>query len=67
MRILAKTRTHFLGAHKGATVHIEKEPDGRFYIMVTYRDGGHLYDGWAPKEITTMKAAKVEALRGAGL
>jgi hypothetical protein len=69
LRIIESTRGYFRGTHKGATVEIErdKDADGRFYIWVNAKDGGYLYDGWAPVEITTMPAAKREALRGAGL
>ena len=67
MRVISKDRTHFCGTHKGAHIHIEKEPDGKFYIIVTWSDGGKLYDGWAPPEIRTMREAKREALRGACL
>lgn len=67
MRIIEKTRKLFRGTHRGCYVEVEKEPDGRFYIIVTHSDGGHLYDGWAPDDITTMKQARQEALRGSGL
>ena len=67
MRIVSSSRDHFYGTHKGAHIHIEKEPDGQFYIIVTSEDGGALYDGWSPAEIRTMREAKREALRGAGL
>jgi len=67
MRIIGKGRGWFRGRHKGAEINIEREPDGRFYIIVTARDGGHLYDGWAPETVTTMQAAKAEALRGSCL
>lgn len=67
MRIISRSRKHFYGTHKSATLNIEREADGRFYIIVTYRDGGTLYDGWAPDHVRTMKAAKAEALRGSCL
>ena len=67
MRTRSKSRVHFTGTHKGAEIHIEREPDGRFYIIVTWKDGGHLYDGWAPREVRTMVAAKREAIKGACL
>lgn len=67
MRVRTKGRKHFWGTHKGADIQIEREPDGRFYIQVWANDGGYLYDGWAPREITKMQDAKKEALRGACL
>jgi hypothetical protein len=70
VRIIESKRGYFRGTHKGATLDIQRDPaseGGRFYIRVQWKDGGHLYDGWAPDSITTMPAAKREALRGAGL
>lgn len=58
----------FIGRHhSGASVQIDREPDGRFYIIVKTKDGASLYEGWAPTHIATMHDAKREALRGAGL
>lgn len=67
MRVKYQSRNHFFGTHKGATLNIERERDGRFYIIVNWTDGGALYDGWAPDHIRTMKEAKKEALYGAKL
>ena len=67
MRIIAQTRTEFSGTHKGASIDIQREPDGTYYIIVKARDGSYLYDGWAPKHVTNMRLAKIEALRGAQL
>ncbi|MBV8474094.1 MAG: hypothetical protein JO107_14840 [Hyphomicrobiales bacterium] len=67
MRIITKSRGHFHGTHKGATIIIDRDPDGTFYIIVTGKSGGHLYDGWAPHHIRTMLEAKREAVRGACL
>jgi len=68
MRIKSKSRNHFWGHHKGAEINIERERQADpFYIIVTAKDGGYLYDGWAPREITSIKEAKKEALRGAML
>lgn len=67
MRIISKSRKHFHGTHKGAEILIEREPDGRFYIIVTAESGGRLYDGWARSEITRMVEAKREALYGSEL
>lgn len=67
MRILSKSRNHFCVTHKGGHIEIEREKDGRFYIMVRWHDGGLLYDGWAPETIRTMRDAKREAIRGAQL
>jgi hypothetical protein len=67
VRIISKSRKHFYGTHKGGSINIDREPDGRFYIIVTWTDGGTLYDGWAPESVTTMKQAKAEAIRGAML
>ncbi|MFP5514082.1 MAG: hypothetical protein ACLGJC_13455 [Alphaproteobacteria bacterium] len=67
MRTISKSRDHFHGTHKGATVTIDREADGRFYIVVTDHGGSSLYDGWAPENVTTMQDAKKEALRGSML
>ncbi len=67
MRIRESRRGFFWGTHKGCDFQINREPDGRFYIIVTAFEGGALYDGWAPAEVTTMVAAKREALYGACL
>lgn len=70
MRTLEKRRGYFHGTHKGATIQIERDRADerrRFYIIVWWKDGGRLYDGWAPEEITTMAEAKREAIKGAGL
>lgn len=64
MRVQHQSTKSFLGTHKGSTIEIDSEPDGRFYIRV-YSSAGHGYDGWAPDHVTNMKQAKVEALRGA--
>lgn len=69
MRILEQRRGYFRGTHKGCTIEIERDrhhPANAFYITVTAPDGCHLYDGWAPAEITTIPAAKREAMYGAG-
>ena len=67
MRIKRQSAKEFWGTHKGADIQIDREPDGRFYIMVRHEDGGLMYDGWAPEEIRTMRDAKKEAIRGAQL
>ena len=68
MRIKSKSRNHFWATHKGAEIHIEREKRSEpFYIIVTHADGGYLYDGYAPREITTIKDAKREAMKGAML
>lgn len=67
MRIIEQNRVWFRGTHKGAEIAIEREPDHRFYIQVRWKDGGLLYDGWAPDSVTTVAEAKREAIRGAGL
>jgi hypothetical protein len=64
MRIISKSRKHFSGTHKGHTIEIDKEPDGRFYIIVKDAGGSYAYDGWAPEEIRTMAEAKREAIKG---
>lgn len=66
MRIISKSRNHFHGTHKGHIVEIEREGPSRFYIRV-YSGLGYAYDGYAPDDITSMAAAKREALRGACL
>jgi hypothetical protein len=67
MRVIEKSRGYFAGTHKGASLQIDREPDGRFYIIVKARDGGYRYDGWAPENVRTMAEAKREAIRGACL
>lgn len=67
MRIISKSRSHFHGTHKRHTIEIQKEPDGRFYIIVKNFDGSNAYDGWAPDDVRTMPAAKREAIKGACL
>lgn len=70
MRILEQRRGYFRGTHKTCTIEIERDReylDRHFYIRVQTVEGGHLYDGWSPEGITTIKAAKREALRGAML
>lgn len=70
MRIISKDRKHFHATHKGAEILIERdnEIEGRnFYIIVTWKDGARMYDGWAPEGMTTMREAKAEAIKGAGL
>lgn len=66
MRVTWKTTKFFCGTHKGSTIEIEHEANGRFYIRV-FNDRGYSYDGWAPENITTMREAKKEAIRGAML
>lgn len=63
MRIISKSSKHFHGTHKGSTIEIERERNGRFYIRV-FNDDGYGYDGLAPEGVNTMKAAKTEAIRG---
>lgn len=67
MRVISKSRDHFYGTHKGAVLDLQREPDGRWYIIVTGRDGHYRYDGWAPIAIRSAKDAKAEAVRGACL
>lgn len=70
MRIIEQRRGYFYGTHKGATIEIEANkdyPEHKFYIRVRWKDGGMMYDGYAPEGITTMAHAKREAIRGACL
>lgn len=72
MRILEKSRGYFRGTHKGADIEIERKPcpgapERKFYIIVRWKDGGHLYNGWSPEGINTMAEAKRDAIRGACL
>ena len=72
MRVLEKRRGYFRGTHKGGEIEIERDPapfdeDRKFYIRVTWKDGGMLYDGWSPAGINSMSEAKREAIRGAHL
>ncbi len=68
MRIIEQGRGFFYGTHKGHTIQIDKDWDDdrrRFYIIVKAPCGMSAYDGWAPEAVTTMRAAKREAIRGA--
>lgn len=72
MRVLEKRRGYFRGTHKGGEIEIERdplpsEPSRKFYIRVTWKNGGMLYNGWSPPGIDTMAQAKREAIRGACL
>lgn len=51
----------------GNHFNIEREPDGRFYIQVTWKEGGYLYDGWWNQYGRTMREAVIAAVEGAGL
>lgn len=66
MRVQFQSSTSFVGTHKGSTIDIERESDGRFHIRV-FNESGYGYDGWAPDTVTTMQEAKREAIRGAQL
>lgn len=67
MRIQSKSRNHFYATHKGHDIQIDKQDDGRFYIIVTDEGGSYAYDGWAPENVESMTEAKKEALKGARL
>ena len=67
MRIIKKSRDNFFGSHKGSLISIERERDGRFYIVVHDEAGLTSYAGWAPLTVTTMAEAKREAIKGACL
>lgn len=67
MRTVSKGRNFFLGTHKRHDISIEREKNGRFYIIVTAPCGMHAYEGWAPDDVTTMAQAKQRARIGAGL
>ena len=67
MRTISEDANHFHGTHKGATLEIELDEDDCWYIIVRWKDGGLLYDGWAPDNIFTLEQAKAEAVRGACL
>lgn len=67
MRIKTETADYFVGSHKGGSIEIDREPDGRFFIQVRWKHGGYMYNGWAPDDVTTMADAKREAIKGAGL
>lgn len=43
MRIQEQSANNFFGTHKGATIQIDREPDGRFYILVWDSDGSMAY------------------------
>ena len=77
MRTIYEDENRFEGTHKGGTIDIfwdgrpegygEGDGYGGWYIQVRWKDGGLLYDGWAPEAAVTMADAKKEACRGAGL
>lgn len=67
MRTRSKGRGFFHGTHKGSDIDIQRESDGRFYIIVTAPDGCHAYEGFAPETVRTIAEAKREARRGACL
>lgn len=71
MRIIKSERGYFRGTHKGYEIEIQRDhdfPDRHFYIWVRSLESGmHAYDGYCPAGITTMAAAKREAIRGACL
>lgn len=67
MRIISQSAKFFNGTHKGHSIEIERERDGRFYIIVKDARGCYAYDGWAPEEVRTMAEAKREAIKGACL
>jgi hypothetical protein len=67
MKVLETTPEHLHATHKGANIHIDREDDGRFYIIVTWKDGSTMYDGWAPEGVGSMEDALKEALRGSML
>ena len=68
-RVWTHSDTEFYGLYKGCTIHCEREDDEPrwWYIQVRYKDGGLLYDGYAPDEIETTEQAIAEAIRGACL
>jgi len=66
MRVIHQSAKSFLGTHKGSTIEINREHDGRFYICV-FNECGFGYDGWAPNDIRAMPEALKEAIRGARL
>jgi hypothetical protein len=67
MRIIEKTRDSFVGTHKGATIRVNRESNGRFYIIVHDEAGLYLCDGFADESVLTMADAKREAIRCACL
>ncbi|MGX5719871.1 hypothetical protein [Shinella zoogloeoides] len=70
MRVIEQRRGYFHGTHKGAEIEINRDhdfPESKFYIIVTWKDGGRLYDGYSPEGVNTMAEAKREAIRGACL
>lgn len=70
MRIIEKKRGYFRGTHKGGEIEITRDHgmhDRKFYIIVRWKDGGLLYNGFSPVGIETMAQAKKEAIRGACL
>jgi hypothetical protein len=71
MRIVKQDRGYFRGTHKGYEIEIQRDhdfEDHHFYIWVRSLESGmHAYDGYCPEGITTIAAAKREAIRGARL
>lgn len=66
-KIVLRTEDQLVGYYKGRHLVVAREPDGRFYAIVSGRSGGHLMDGWLGLEVETMNAAVTEALMRAGL
>ena len=68
-----RTVNELTAYYKSHYIHIEREPDGRFYINVDAPSGAACYDGWYPSgqnayyyktEKPTMREALIEALKG---
>ncbi len=72
MRFLEKSRGYFRGTHQGGEIEIQRDPcpgapERKFYIIVRWKDGGYLYNGWSPEGVDTMAEAKRDAIKGACL
>lgn len=66
---LDDTREEMNARFKGCSIHLQKDGlDKNWYITVTAKDGGHLYDGyWPESEDKTAIEALAEAKKGACL
>ena len=63
-----RNKDEFYGQYKDHEINVERQHDGRFYILVK-NDVGYLYDGWmkASDADTTIEAAVEDAMIGSGL
>lgn len=68
-RVAENTREEMEARFKGCSIHMQKDgPRKNWYITVTAKSGGHLYDGyWSDSEDKTAIEALAEAKKGSCL